>query len=217
MRSLEYYLGGTMTIAERLKKLRLEKGITQAELANRAKTTQQSVQRIEAGLSDGKRVVEKIAGALQIHPSWLLFGEKIGTEGNDLYYNLPILPWQNIKLITPDEYDTLPKFPMPKTLCSFQSYILIVKGDSMESQQPGKKTFLPGDKIAIDPDKTLKCWSFVIAQIDNASEPVFKQYFEDGPKKYLKPLNPQYPTIEMSDDMKILGVVFAHFNINLAD
>ena len=38
-------------------------------------------------------------------------------------------------------------------------------------------------------------------------EATFKEYVEDAGIRYLKPLNPQYPTIKMDETMHICGVV----------
>jgi SOS-response transcriptional repressor LexA len=45
----------------------------------------------------------------------------------------------------------------------------------------------------------------------DSTEATFKEYYEDDGKKYLKPINPQYPTSEMDDDSIIIGVVIGSF------
>lgn len=59
---------------ERVQQRREARGLSQAELAEKCKTTQQTISRIEKGLVDPKRELKfKIARALVIHVS-RLFG-----------------------------------------------------------------------------------------------------------------------------------------------
>jgi len=55
--------------SETLKKLRLEKGMSQQQLATAAKSTQAQIARIEAGTRDVQvSTIEKLAAALQVDP-----------------------------------------------------------------------------------------------------------------------------------------------------
>lgn len=208
-----------MDIAARLKRLRKEKGLTQADLAELANTTQQTIQRIESRQSKGKRVVEQVAKALEVSPSWLLFGEKKDVPSkisSPQFRQIPVLSWisagNGISTEHYDINDISEYVSVPMCLCGPKSYALIIKGDSMECNSPGKKSFLTGEKIVIDPEKMPYSSCFVVALINSQSEAVFKQYFEDGPKHYLKPLNPDYPIVEMTEEMRIIGVVVAHID-----
>ncbi|ELY4471600.1 helix-turn-helix domain-containing protein [Cronobacter sakazakii] len=66
------------TLSERLKKKRLEKNMTQTELANKAGVKQQSIQLIEAGVTQRPRFLFEIAQALNCDPAWLQYGNKGG-------------------------------------------------------------------------------------------------------------------------------------------
>lgn len=63
-----------MSISLRLKKRRLELGLTQQQLAVQAGIKQQTVQRIEAGTSNHPRHLLEISAALNCSPHWLLNG-----------------------------------------------------------------------------------------------------------------------------------------------
>jgi SOS-response transcriptional repressor LexA len=52
----------------------------------------------------------------------------------------------------------------------------------------------------------------VIAIVDNSAEATFKEYREDGHDRYLKPLNPQYPTIKIDDDTVLIGTIIGSFS-----
>jgi SOS-response transcriptional repressor LexA len=87
------------------------------------------------------------------------------------------------------------------------TYALRVQGDSMVSPYPGQKSYPEGCFIFVDPDKPATNGCRVVARIHDEESATFKVYSEDAGKKYLKPLNPQYPTIELRPDMQVCGVV----------
>lgn len=87
------------------------------------------------------------------------------------------------------------------------SYALLVEGDSMVSQV-GAHSFQPGTILIVDPDRASNAGDFVIAKDVQTQKAVFKQLTTDGSRWYLKPLNPQYPTIEIDDPaLRIIGRV----------
>lgn len=63
------------TISQRLKQKREEMNLSQAQLAEKAGMTQQSLQAIEAGNTKRPRFLLEIATALQCDAHWLLYGE----------------------------------------------------------------------------------------------------------------------------------------------
>jgi SOS-response transcriptional repressor LexA len=91
------------------------------------------------------------------------------------------------------------------------SYALRVKGDFMTSPHAGQRSYLDGSIIFVDPDKPLTNGCRVIAKLHTSDVAIFKEYREDGGKHYLKPLNSQYPTLELIDDTKLCHVVIGQF------
>jgi SOS-response transcriptional repressor LexA len=47
----------------------------------------------------------------------------------------------------------------------------------------------------------------VIAKLASSNEATFKKLIEDGGRKFLRPLNPAYPTEMYAVDCRIIGVV----------
>ncbi len=86
-----------------------------------------------------------------------------------------------------------------------KGYWLEVKGDSMSS--PIGVTFPEGMIILVNPEKDPYNNGYVVAEIKNTHEATFKKLISEMGKSYLKPLNPSYPLIEMTDDINIIGVV----------
>ncbi len=67
------------TLGGRLRKRRRELGWTQTYLAEQVGTSQAVIQKIENGKSLRPRILEPIAEALGVRPSWLMFGvEEVG-------------------------------------------------------------------------------------------------------------------------------------------
>lgn len=87
------------------------------------------------------------------------------------------------------------------------SYALIVEGDSMVSAT-GAHSFPPGTVLIVDPERGAHAGDYVIAKDVQTQKATFKQLTTDGSRWYLKPLNAQYPTIEIDDPaMRIIGRV----------
>lgn len=91
------------------------------------------------------------------------------------------------------------------------AYALRVQGDSMVSPYPGMRSYPPGYIIFVDPDRAITNGCRVIAKIPESNEATFKIYSEDAGGRFLKPLNPQYPTRTFTEDMVLCGVVVGGF------
>lgn len=87
------------------------------------------------------------------------------------------------------------------------AYALRIEGDSMVSPYAGQRSYPPGYIVFVDPDRQVENGSRVIAKIPGSNEATFKVYAEDAGKRFLRPLNPAYPTIEMTEEMILCGVV----------
>lgn len=81
------------------------------------------------------------------------------------------------------------------------AYALKVRGDSMEPKFPD------GCIIIVDPSKEAINNSYVVVREADTDEATFKQLQIDGSRKYLKPLNPRYPVMELRAETLICGVV----------
>jgi transcriptional regulator with XRE-family HTH domain len=62
------------SLGTRLKHRRKELGWTQEKLAEKAKTTQATIQKIENSKSFRPRNLQRLASALGVSPAWLAFG-----------------------------------------------------------------------------------------------------------------------------------------------
>ena len=84
--------------------------------------------------------------------------------------------------------------------CSeLEPYALQVTGDSMAPE------FWDGCVIIIEPGGAARHDSFVV--VDCAGNTLFRQLQIDGTRRFLKPLNANYPVMELTGDYSIRGVV----------
>ena len=86
-------------------------------------------------------------------------------------------------------------------------YGLKIKGDAMISPNGQSKSFHEGDIIVVNHNGVAEPGDFVVAKLTTTEEITFKQYVIDAGKKYLKPLNTQYPTIEITGIYSRFAVV----------
>lgn len=89
--------------------------------------------------------------------------------------------------------------------CSENSFWLDVKGDSMTS--PVGLSIPEGMVILVDPEVEPINGKLVVAKLDSENEATFKKLVIDAGRRFLKPLNPQYPMIEFNGNCCIIGVV----------
>jgi len=83
--------------------------------------------------------------------------------------------------------------------CGDEPFALQVLGDSMVPE------FREGHIIIIEPDGTIQNGSYVFAVYEE--EYIFRQLVIDDKQYFLKPLNDQYPTIEIPSLEAVKGVI----------
>lgn len=216
--------GGMETFASRVRARRKSLHLSQKDLAKKAKLSQTTISDIERGRNDGSRDMVGLARALQCRAEWLETGRGAMDEESPFESNvvaedrdirlIPLISWVQAgtfcnapDLFAPgDAEEWLPA----QSRMGKQSYALRVVGDSMKDPH-GRVSYWPGMTIFVDPDEPVLNGSHVIAKLPDTDQATFKVYTEDGGQRFLKPLNPQYPTIPMTPDMIICGVVVGVF------
>jgi SOS-response transcriptional repressor LexA len=93
-------------------------------------------------------------------------------------------------------------FPCPKK-CSPHTFMLRVRGRSMEPK------YQDGDLIYVDPEAQYQHGSNVVVKLSNDQEATFKRLVIEGGKKWLEPLNPDWPerAIQINGNAHVVGVV----------
>lgn len=92
------------------------------------------------------------------------------------------------------------------SIASDTAFCLRVRGTSMV--RPDGTGFPDGCIIAVEPKRKPRSGDYVVVRFNDSDEATFKQYFVDGPLKLLKPLNPEFPTLQVTPDAALCGVVF---------
>ena len=69
------------------------------------------------------------------------------------------------------------------------------------------------DIIYVDPDVDPVHGKDVVVRLEDRGEVTFKRLVVEGERRYLKPLNPNWPEriIEVSGDARIVGVVIGRY------
>jgi SOS-response transcriptional repressor LexA len=81
------------------------------------------------------------------------------------------------------------------------AFALRVRGDSMEPRCPD------GAVIIVDPDREAVNGSLVVVRLESDAEATFKRLVIEGGRRFLAPLNPRYPVLEIAGPAVICGVV----------
>lgn len=94
--------------------------------------------------------------------------------------------------------------PVPDAASQYCFWLRVV-GDSMTAT--AGVSIPEGALILVDPEAPVVSGCLVVAKLIDSDQATFKRYIEDAGHKYLKPLNPAYPVIEVNGNCRIVGVV----------
>jgi len=136
------------------------------------------------------------------------------TEINHRFGKVPLISWvqagawcEAVSNFESYDSDSWLSCPVP---ISDQGYALKVLGDSMTNPGPGR-SYPTGCIIFVDPEAETKTGDRVIARLPRTNEATFKILVEDAGNQYLRPINPQYPIIKISEETHICGKVVGSF------
>ncbi|CUZ60317.1 helix-turn-helix transcriptional regulator [Serratia nevei] len=115
-----------MSIADRVKLRRTELGLTQADLAVRAKTSQQAIQQLEDGKTKRPRYLPELASALGCDIKWLISGSN-PPKGDEL---TPIVEWEGV-----DAWDSSNTLPKDEVEVPFLRDIELAAGDGSYNEE----------------------------------------------------------------------------------
>jgi len=200
-----------MSLGQRLKQAREKTGLSQRGLAKRSGLSQQLISKLENGLVESTTEVFRFAEVLGINPRWLATG-KGGpqsdfnvADGPSIKAYVPLISWVaagNWREVV-DPYPPGDGEALVPVTCRVgnNAYALRVQGDSMEPVFPN------GSIIIVDPAAESRHGSYVVVRLDHAEQATFKQLIMDGGARYLKPLNPRYPIMEIRESATVCGVV----------
>ena len=211
-----------MNIGTRITKARSDAGLSKSQLARAVGVTPSSVTQWESGETktiEGGNLA-KIAVACGVDAVWLATGKgnkssthNAGSNVRAVAHNrpVPVLSWVQAGHMRDIDHvpdPQLGEWPViePQFKVGIRAWALLVEGDSMDD---GTEKGIPaGWIIVVDPDKAPSPNSYVIAKDTATQQATFKRLVTDGGRWYLKPLNPQYPMVEIDDPaLRVIGVV----------
>ena len=221
-----------MEFPNRIRELRKALGMSQGALANLVGTTNTQISRLENGERQlTQKWMQRLAPALRCAPADLMpfssdhwpielrasVPEKAGppaasgsnvSPGPEIRY-LPLISWVQAggwaEVADPYEPGGYERLVPVTRRYSNRAYALKIEGDSMQSLDGD--SFPDGFIIAVEPLQEAKNGSYVIAKLEDSQEATFKQLVIDGNRRYLRPRNPRYPIIEVTEKATICGVV----------
>jgi len=212
-----------MEFKDRLKAARRHAKLNQGELAVRAGITQTSISDLERGKSKATAHVAKLADACGVRALWLSDGKGEMTVASnqsepsnvaiiaqpEQMHRYPVVSWVTAgawsEAVQPFPDGFSDRYDISDYKAKGPAFWLEVKGDSMTSTSA--PSIPEGSQILVDTEADVRPGKLVIAKLSGSNEATFKKLVEDGGIRYLKPLNPAYPTVQCSDDCKIIGVV----------
>ncbi|WP_367256202.1 S24 family peptidase [Pseudomonas sp. stari2] len=133
---------------------------------------------------------------------------------NQRFGKVPLISWvqagawceatSNFEAYDPESWLSCP------VAISNHGYALKVLGDSMTNPGPGR-SYPTGCIIFVDPEAEAKTGDRVIARVPRTNEVTFKVLVEDAGRQYLRPINPQYPIIDITEETHICGKIVGSF------
>jgi len=115
--------------------------------------------------------------------------------------------WCEAANFEPYDVDNWISCPVP---ISEGGFALKVRGDSMTNPGPGR-SYPDGCILFIDPEVETKAGDRVIARVPRTNEMTFKVLVEDAGRQFLRPINPQYPIIDITEETHICGKIVGSF------
>tara|TARA_R110000744_G_C19287438_1_gene554300 strand:+ start:337 stop:972 length:636 start_codon:yes stop_codon:yes gene_type:complete len=206
------------TSGQRIKARRVEKNLTQRALGVLVGVSATSITYWEnAEVEPRNKHLSSLARALDCAPDYILHGATFGSEVSiaPIHSRIPLIRWDAVSNYYQGEFMRLNEEAVDWLYCPVQcgerTFATTVNGDSMTSPYPNNKSYPAGIIIFIDPDAALSSGSRVMAKLEDSQEATFKEYIIDGGKKFLKPINPQYPIVPLTDGAEIIGVIIGSF------
>ncbi|MFK3944152.1 LexA family protein [Pseudomonas monteilii] len=142
---------------------------------------------------------------------------RIGRAGNSrlpssqpaMSYRYPVISWVTAgdwaEAVEPFPPGFSDRYEVSDYAAKGAAFWLEVKGDSMTA--PAGTSITEGMLILVDTEAEATSGRLVIAKLTDSNEATFKKLVEDAGSRFLKPLNPMYPMIQINGNCKIIGVV----------
>lgn len=210
-----------MTIGARIKKARLDKGLTQERLAQKTNLSRSAISSFERLKDRVPRELDIIASALNVSALWLRHGDSIEIEKETISLKIP-----NYVKIPYISFDTLMKASTINELNKFYQeplkYMDIISSsdnkdsnslfciqipyiDALVDSSKLGDSLLENSILIFDASAIPNHLDFVLLNISN--EIIIRQYLKEGQSIYYKAINPSYPLLKNNSETSILAVL----------
>lgn len=198
-----------MNLGDRIKKARLDRGLTLLEVAERLGKTEATIQRYESGNIKNLKndTIEDLASVLNVSPAYLM-----GWDTDFIPTNIISLSPTTVKIpvlgkiacgdpITAEENLIGYRYESPDLLPSGKLIYLQAKGDSMEPTIPN------GSYVLIREQPDVENGEIAAVLVNGDTEATLKRVKKQGDTVFLMPDNPRYdPYVITSDNpARIIG------------
>jgi SOS-response transcriptional repressor LexA len=202
-----------MTLGERIRQRREALGLTLEQLSERCGVDVGTISALENRKSKRSEYAAQIASGLGLTMEELLSGVAPGvgnTHPATRRVRVPVISWVAAgawnEAADPYAPGNAARWEDVDEPFDRSAFALEVRGDSMENPS-GRASFPEGCLIVVDPARKAKSGDFVVVRNNDWDEATFKQYIVDGGVKLLRPLNAQYPTLQVKPGTVMVGVV----------
>ncbi|MCD6039766.1 MAG: hypothetical protein K0S27_1166 [Gammaproteobacteria bacterium] len=218
------------TFGDRIKKARLESGLSQealakamSQLADKKRISRTAITQWESSKTKGIEAANllKAAKVLNIEPDWLQFGTgrmRPQLEMQQLHFDdnarfVPLLSYTQAMNAMEKNRDVLPQVGLDEQLAqvaSSLSFALLIKDNSMSP------LFASGDIVIVDPSIRPSPGEFVVAKIKDHDGIVFRKYrllYMNGAHQFeLIAINEDWGKIVIHNetDGEIIGTLIEH-------
>ncbi|HLB43182.1 MAG TPA: XRE family transcriptional regulator [Gammaproteobacteria bacterium] len=203
---------GILEISGILSYLIKQAHISEAELARKVNIPRATINRLVSGRTPDPRAstLNAIAEYFNVSVDQLLGKQPLFLDNKESiitisHLSIPIITWEETKnwegIINKLKPDNHFDWVMVDPAIERGKFAIRVDGESMWPQ------FQTNTILIMVPEKEAKNRDFVIAYIKKSDEVVFRQLIVEGKYKFLKAINTIFPTIQLEDTDKIIGIV----------
>jgi SOS-response transcriptional repressor LexA len=138
-----------------------------------------------------------IAEKLKVNVEWLTYGngpiniEPLPGMGDSRWKRIPIIAWEQAGKCSSLVIKNAEKWTWTDVECGPRTFALVILDDSMAPR------YEPGSTVIFDPDHRPQHRSIVIYRWKETGEVGCAQLLIDGPKLFLKPHSPSFPSWEV--------------------
>lgn len=208
-----------MSIHKLIREGRNRLKLSEQEFAEKVGVTRAAVQQWEKedGTAPSRKRQKTVADLLGLTVAELMSGGESNVRELEEGRRVPLISWVEagqLKDISDpfepgdaDEWVTA-----SESRPSESAFALRVTGASMTNPDPeAVYSFPEGTVLLVDPNRSVDPGDFVIAKDVDTQQATFKRLAYDGGRWYLRPLNPNFKTVEIDDPkLRIIGRVIEY-------